>query len=356
MDNKEILTRRLTNQRLIGSKFKSVKEAVGWFCGIQSQDYPNARWGLGQRVENTTDLSIQKAYDEGIILRTHVMRPTWHFVLPQDVVWMLELTAPRIKRILTTYNKALELDESIFEKSCKIISERLKGNNFATRKELAMTLSGEGIKASGQRLGHIVSWAELDGIICSGPMRGRQFTYALISERAPKALHLTREQSLQELAKRYFASHGPACTKDFSWWSGLTMKEALLGIEMNVDLLSFEDNKTPYYYFDTKVEKITNQAYLLPNYDEYGIAYQNRIHFHNPENDKYLGVRGNANFQHLLILNGHGAGTWRKILKKDTVIVEVAPFTTFSIEEKIQIEKTVEKYGKFLSLKPILQL
>ena len=74
--------------------------------------------------------------------------------------------------------------------------------------------------------------AELQAIICSGPRRGSQFTYALMDERAKPAPALTREEALAELTRRYFTSHGPASIRDFVWWSGLTTADARAGLAM----------------------------------------------------------------------------------------------------------------------------
>ena len=154
------------------------------------------------------------------------MRPTWHFVVPEDIRWMLELTAPRVKTVLAHYNRKLELDDALFAKSNAAIIKALQGHTYLTRQELKTILTNIGIETNVQRLAHIIMWAELDGLICSGPRRGKQFTYALMEESVRKAKKLNREQALAKLALNYFTSHGPAQLKDFSWWSGLAVKDA----------------------------------------------------------------------------------------------------------------------------------
>src|SRR5262249_14865080 len=154
--------------------------AVVHFGAVQAQDYSGASWALSLRLSGATKTDIDRAFNEGRILRTHVLRPTWHFVSPEDIRWMVALSSPRIKQAMNYYNRKLELDDAFFARSNHIITEALAKQHVLTRAELALALANHGIEASGQRLGHIVIQAEIDGLICSGPLRGKQFTYSLI--------------------------------------------------------------------------------------------------------------------------------------------------------------------------------
>jgi hypothetical protein len=222
----EILKLRLFNSGLSSSPFRSVADAVSHLGAVQAQDYAAAKWALGLRIKDSTDADVEKAFNEGAILRTHVMRPTWHFVMPEDIRWMLALTAPRVKARLAPYNRRLGLDETVLTRSNEAIAKALEGHTYLARQELKTVLVDVGIETDVQRLGHILVRAELDGLICSGPRRGKQFTYALLEERVAKTENMSRDQALATLALRYFTSHGPAQLKDFSWWSGLGDKGA----------------------------------------------------------------------------------------------------------------------------------
>lgn len=226
MDAREIIRLRLHNTGLSDSPFKSAADAVSHLGAIQAQDFAAAKWALGLRIKNSTEEDIEKAFNEGIILRTHVMCPTWHFVAPEDIHWMLELTTPRVKTLLSRYNRKLELDDALFARSNAAIIKALEGHSSLTRQELKAVLKDTSIETNVQRLAHIIMWSELDGLICSGPRRGKQFTYALLEERVGKAKKLSREQALAKLALKYFTGHGPAQIQDFSWWSGLTVEDA----------------------------------------------------------------------------------------------------------------------------------
>src|SRR5215831_20269008 len=180
----DIASRRLQTQRLTGQPFDAAVDAVAWLGAVQSQDYAGAKWALGQRTRDVTDADLDRLVDAGAILRTHVMRPTWHFVLPDDMRWLLDLTAPRVKAILAHYDRQLEVDGDLLRRGHAVIETALRDGTYLTRGELAAALERAGIPADGQRLGRLIMHAELDGLIVSGPRRGKQLTYALLAERA----------------------------------------------------------------------------------------------------------------------------------------------------------------------------
>ncbi|HEX4622788.1 MAG TPA: winged helix DNA-binding domain-containing protein, partial [Myxococcaceae bacterium] len=222
---------RLRTQRLVGPPFPSAVEAVRALVAVQSQDYPAAKWALGLRLRGATDRALDALCDAGTLLRTHVLRPTWHFVLPEDIHWLLELTAPRIKQALGSYDRKLDLDSRVHARAFGVFEKELRDRRYRTRTELADALERSRIPARGQRLGHLMMNAELDGVVVSGPLRGKQRTYALLDERAPHRRRLGRDEALAELALRYFTGHGPAQLEDFSWWSGLSPADARRGLE-----------------------------------------------------------------------------------------------------------------------------
>jgi hypothetical protein len=185
---------------------------------------------VAQRARSLTVAAIDRAFDDRRILRTHVLRPTWHFVVPGDLRWMQALSAPRLRRLLATYERRLEIDARLITRVRRIVETALAGGRSLTREALAAELRRRGrIDASGQRLAHLVMYLEVDAVICSGPRQGRQFSYALVDDRVPPAPDRSRDEALGELARRYFQSHGPATVHDFAWWSGLTMGEARRG-------------------------------------------------------------------------------------------------------------------------------
>jgi len=349
----DIITQRLHNQKLSTTTFKNPAEVVGWLGAVQSQDYAGAKWAIGQRMKNATDAAIEQAFNAGEILRTHVMRPTWHFVKPEDIRWMLALTAPRILTQSATYFRKLELDKSIFKRSNVVLTKALQGGKQLTRAELMSVLKKNGITGDNLlRFTYLIVYAELDGVLCSGARHGKQFTYALLDERVPHTRTLERDEALAELAKRYFVSHGPATLQDFVWWSGLTVVDARKGLDsINSSLISEVETGQTYWFADSTPARVpTPTVHLLPNYDEYTVGYTDRSAIFDTQHSQKLDSRGNFLFNNVVVVNGRVVGTWKRTLKKSEVIIELTPFGTLTKAEKRAIADTAEGYGKFLGL------
>ncbi len=198
----DIAFRRLQAQRLTGPPCRSAVNVVRWLGAVQAQDYGGVKWALAQRTHETTDAEMDRLFDEGAILRTHVMRSTWHFVLPEDIRWLLELTTPRLRGGLAARRRQLDIDEGLIAHARAAFAAALAGGRSLTRTELGEVLRAAGIAAVGQRLPHLLMTAELDGLLVSGPRREKQFTYALLEERVPVAPALDRVAALVELTRR----------------------------------------------------------------------------------------------------------------------------------------------------------
>ena len=227
MAHLDIAQQRLIKQRLAADHFEKPAEVVDWLVAVQAQDYAGAKWALGLRLHDAHDADLDRAFNAGSILRTHVMRPTWHFVTPIDIRWLLTLTAPRVHAANAHRYRELELDDATLKRSRKVLTKTLQGGQHLTREELGEALENAGIaEAKGQRLAYMVMAAELDGLICSGPRRGKQFTYALLEERVQPGATLTHDEALATFTRRYFTGHGPATVQDFAKWSGLTIADA----------------------------------------------------------------------------------------------------------------------------------
>jgi len=349
----DIASYRLHNQRLSENKLETPADVVTWLGAVQAQDYAGAKWAIGQRMKDATDTALERAFNEGRILRTHLLRPTWHFVTPDDIRWMLELTAPRVRALMAYMDRQLELDKITFKKSNTALIKILRGGKYLTRAELGSALQKSGINTDKLRLGHIMMHAELDGVVCSGPRRGKQFTYALLEERVPAAKALTRDESLAELVTRYFQSHGPATLQDFGIWSGLTITDARFGIEMVKSHFVSEviDSQT-YWFTETQLtrRKKSLTAYLLPNYDEFFIGFKDRSAIGRVALQAGIQKDDPALIAHIIILDGQLVGGWKRILKKNEVLVEASLITKLTDPEKQAIADAAELCGTFLGL------
>jgi hypothetical protein len=262
----------MRNLRLSGAPFEGPEDVVRWLVAVQSQDYGPAKWSVAQRTGSVSDADMDRTFVGGTILRTHVLRPTWHFVLPADIRWMLKLTAPRVHALNAYMYRQLELDDTVLKKCNARLVRALKGGNQLTRKEIETTLKRAGVAANGFRLAYFLMNAELNGIICSGAQNDKQHTYALLDERVPQAKSFTHDEALTELTLRYFASHGPATAKDFKSWSSLTMADIKKGLEMVASQLKHEviDGLACWFVASAPYPKTMSPVvHLLQGYDEY---------------------------------------------------------------------------------------
>ena len=237
----DIAHQRLFHQRLVGPLCRRPEEVVEGLLAVQAQDFYGAKWAIAQRTQDGSDAAVDEAYDDGRILRTHVLRPTWHFVAAADLGWLLELTAPRVHAANAYMYRKCELDEALLRRADARLVRALEGGKQLAREELGEALAAGGIEASGTRLACLVMHAELEGLIVSGLMRGKQHTYTLMSERAPRPRKLRRDEALAELARRYLRGHGPAQVQDLAWWAGLTQADA----KKAFDLVGADLEKVP---------------------------------------------------------------------------------------------------------------
>jgi hypothetical protein len=349
-----IASRRLTTQRLVGEPLESVVDAVGWLGAVQSQDYPGAKWGLGQRSRGATDAEVDRLFDEGAILRTHVLRPTWHFVLPVDIRWMLELTAPRVKSRMALYDRRLEIDEELMKRSRAVIETSLLDGANMTRRELRVALEQAGIPTDNSRLANLLMHAELDAIVTSGAHRGRQMTYALLELRAPTAIRLDSDAALAELTRRYFTSHGPAQVQDFAWWSGLTMRDTRRGLEMAGSALVHEVIDGKSYWTSPDERRATGLgpvAHLLPDFDEYLVAYRDRsAALERADRFRQAPLPPGDALMLGLTVNGQVLGGWKLLNQGRRVILELRLLGRLDEQETLAVREGAAGLERFVGL------
>ena len=250
-------------------------------------------------------------------------------------------------------HRNLGLDGRLLARCHRVLARALEGHTYLTRKELATRIESARIKAAGQRLAYILMHAEFEALICSGPRKGKQFTYALLEERVPPCAPWTPEETLKRWTHRYFRSHGPAQPKDFAWWSGLTMEDARLGLEMLEGELESQtvDGKRHWQSPQGagRAQAGSARALLLSIYDEYTIAYRDRSALGAEPHVERLIQMGNA-LTSVLILDGGIAGTWKRTVRKGQVDVVVTPFRALGNTEKEAVAKAANGYADFHEL------
>ncbi len=347
--NEEIVKLRLQNQQINTSEVASPTALVAWMGAMQAQDYEMSKWAMGVRLPNHTEGSIEAALNNGEVLRTHLLRPTWHLVAPQNIRWMLELSRPQIEKIVDGYNKRLGLDFSIRDKSNTIIEKALDEQPNLTRNELMKELENHGIIASDIRAAHLMFHAELTGLVCSGIRKGKHLTYALLDKQVPLTQPLLREEAITKLAKLYFQSHSPATLKDFAWWSGLSITESRKAIEnIKEDLETFQIEKTVYYVFPSKtIETNKKDILLLPAFDEYMVSYTDRTAALPVAYTKQA-ITSNGIFSPIIVHHGKVIGLWKRKAKPKHVEIELLPFESISKDLTLEIQACFMVYQNYL--------
>lgn len=351
MNPTDAINLRLFTQRLAGEPFERPEQMVQALVAVQSQDFAGAKWSAGQRSRNCNDADVHQTFNEGKFLRTHVLRPTWHFVSPSDIRWMQQLTGPHVKVRMGTYYRKLELDDAIFTRSQTVISLALSGGHHLTRAEIGTILVNEGINVDGLRLGHIMMQAELDAVVCSGPVHGKQHTYALLDERVSDEKKLCGDEALAELTRRFFQGHGPATLKEYARWSGLTMAKCRSGLELVRESLAQATVGGQSHWFDAAITDIPPApfvTYLLPEYDECYLTYPG-INF--PDLPWTIDPEAwSDSFYRPIIINGYRAGTWRRTIDGKQVVLEANVFARLDGDQLASLNAAVERYSAFLEL------
>ena len=342
---------RLANQHLV-SPLRTATGVVRALGAVQSQDYGSAKWALAQRASGLTDADVERAFASGAILRTHVLRPTWHFVLPEDARWMLELTAPRIRASQAYHERSLGLATSVFRNSNRLLARALEGGRQRTRPELAVLLRRGGVRApTGQHVGQLLMRAELDRVIISGPRRGKQFTYALFDDRVPASPPRDRDEALVDLIRRYFGTRGPATLQDFAWWSGLTVADATRGVAAaGTALERFTEDGRAYWHVSSRgARRAARVAHLLPNFDEYVVGFRDR----SAVAERLLAARPRQRVDgligHVVVVDGQIVGGWRRTLGK-TLDVQLQLWVPLSASELDLVRRAAQRLGRFLGI------
>ncbi|GAC1646803.1 MAG: winged helix DNA-binding domain-containing protein [Herpetosiphon sp.] len=346
-----VALQRLLSQQLIQPAFADPRDVVAWFGAIQAQDYLGALWAVALRTPAATERTIERALSEKTIVRTWPMRGTIHFVAAADVRWMLELLAPRVVRRTARRRTDLGLDEAVIARSADLLSQALQGGKQLTRPALYACLEQANIATGSSRGLHILWRLAHDRLLCFGARDGKQPTFALLDEWIPATKSLARDEAIATLTLRYFTSHGPATIQDFMWWSGLTTTEARVGLAQVASQLRHTIIADQKYYVARDMPNASpdpGHTVLLPPFDEFLVAYRDRSAVLDPHHNTLVVPGGNGIFNPIIVIDGHVAGTWKRAFKKDSVIMTLSPFSSFSDTQLRSLTLAAEHYGRFV--------
>jgi hypothetical protein len=350
MTMRHIICCRLANQHIYSPRCASADAVVSSLGAMQAQDYSAVLWAIALRLPASTESDIRQAIVDRKIVRTWPMRGTLHFVAAADVRWMLALLTPRIIARSAGRYRQLELGENIFIRSRKQIASVLEGGNQLTRIEMYAILSQAGISTEGQRGIHILCRLAQEGLICFGPHKGRQPTFVLLEDWVPRARSLDRDESLAEMARRYFTGHGPATLQDFVWWSGLKVSDAKAGLNLVSSELAKQATNDEIYWMSPNcqsVGSVPSAVYLLPGFDEYLLGYTDRTVTLDPVHAGKIVSGNNGRFMPTIVINGRVAGTWKRVLTRNGGLIEASHFGPSNKTRARALTRAVGRYGHF---------
>lgn len=352
----DIQQQRLINQGLTTPGFDTPAEAVAWFGAVQAQEYHPTKWSLAHRMPAAHEPHFDAALADGSILRTHVLRPTWHFVTPADIRWLLTATAPRVHALNAHYYRQQALDAPTFAHSHTLLVNQLQGGQSLTRAELRAAYAQAGLTESGAslRFSYLLMQAELEGLICSGPLRGKQHTYALLDERAPATSRLPRDEALARLALCYTRSHGPIQVEDLAWWASLTKTEAAAALAAaQPDVVKERIGGQPYWRAHAAPPAGAHtvaqpNVALLSLFDESVIGYGDR----SAMMERLAGLQGISAFDSagfVVVIDGQVVGPWRRTQTARRVTAEITLLAPITTNERQALYEEAERYAAFLS-------
>jgi hypothetical protein len=346
----DIIRLRLLNQHISSLKFTSPMEAVKWMGAVQAQDYLGSLWAVGLRVQNSTEKSIEQSFADRKIIRTWPMRGTLHFVAASYARWMLGLLSRRLIAFTSGREKRVGLNSDILDRCRDIFINAMQGGKQLQRDDMYKLLEENGIPTGNFAGIHVLARMSYDCVICFGPRNGKQHTFVLFDEWVPASKSMTHDEALSELTLRYFTSHGPATIQDFAWWTGMTLTEARLGLEMvkpQLDHLEMEDQ---VYWLNKIMPEFKDNPKtisLLPAFDEYLVSYKDRSAAIEMKYRKQV-YTNNGIFNPSILTNGVVTGSWKRTLKKEKVFIQPTFFVEPDKSQNDELEETFKEYCKFL--------
>ncbi len=344
----DVLRRRLTTQRVTAAPLPSATDAVRHLLCVQAQDAPLAAWSLGLRSRTRTYAGVLAEQDSGTFVRTHILRPTWHYVAAEDVRWLLELTSPKVESSMGARHRQLELDEPTIGRALDALGDLLAGGTALTRKEIGPELARRGLPGPGERVGHLLLLAELRALVCSGPMggpRGVEHTYRLLDEvvpisRSPRPVD--RDEALVWMTTRFFTGHGPARVEDLVRWAAVTKNEVRRAIDAAGDALQHVDIGDEQLWFGSATPPRTRDfggAFLLPTFDEAILTFAGASHPRTPNHR-----RGSARLSPAeagggaALVAGRDVAAWKRTVTPRglTLAVDLEPGESSAVKDRLR--------------------
>lgn len=335
----EIAAWRAHAQRLWGERLSSPLEAFAHLGAVQSQEVPSSKLTPAMRAAADGRAfadrdSVDAVIDDGLVVRTHVLRPTWHTVPVGDIRMMLAATADRVLQVVSSELRRIDLDAATLARSDQALADATSGGRSLTREEAAEVLTAAGVRdAKSLRLGDMLSHAELQGVICSGPMREGKITWANFDERVPPG-KIERDEAIRELARLFFTTRGPATLKDFTRWATLKVADAKAAIA-DLDLQAARiDGRVCYFAVEPPGPREGGpRVDFVQGWDEMLCSYTDSrdwvMHHSVPRAD----FPDRPRFTSAILLDGQLIGHWKATLTKQRVEIQTYRMRGFTASE-----------------------
>jgi hypothetical protein len=351
-DRAWLTRRRLATQRLAGGALPHPSDVVRLLTAVQAQDAPMAAWSLGQRSRGATYAAVLADQARGGFVRTHVLRPTWHFVAAEDLRWLLRLTSPKVESGMAARHRQLELDDVTLGRSLEAIATLLGDGRTLTRAEIGTALAERRLPGPGVRLGHVLLVAELRAVVCSGPPRGTEHTYALLDTAVPAGPSdaLTGEEAIATLVRRFVGGHGPASERDLARWCTLTLTQIRAALAELGDAVASVDVEGHRLWFDPAVAARTTRehaAYLLPVFDEAFLTYADLGLPRSDPDGVRIGLWARIGGG-IVVVDGRDVGMFARRLTGDGVTVSLRPDHRWTRAEQGAVAEAAGRLGAFL--------
>lgn len=356
MDDRAIARWRMRTLRLSAPDHPSAEAVVGALLGVQAENHGQAAWAVATRTTGMTKDEFDRQFDDGVFLRTHLFRPTWHYVLPDDIRWVADLTGPRVRRSYVQLKRSLDMDDDALERAVVVMVDALGDGTHLTRPALAARLDDAGLPAEGPGLGLITAWAESLGLVCSGRMQDGEHTYALVDERAPQARRLDPQEARAELVLRYLSGHGPATERDVAYWASMTLGDVRAGLhDVGGRLESLTVEGRTYWFAEPPGTDApaAPRGHLLMVLDEYHNGYQDSRYVLDADG---VVPRGRHVSMGMAVADTQMVGNMRRTVGAETVTFEVLPFRPLADDEVAALREAAGRYGAFLGREPTLHV
>jgi hypothetical protein len=343
---------RLRSQQLVSPHAASAREVVGSLLAVQAENPSQSAWAVAARTRDPDRADLARLLDDGSVVRTHVLRPTWHFVRAEDIVWLLELTRPRIQRVTGLQLRTVHgLDGPALDRAVAAVMDALTTEGQLTRAQMGDALREQGIPTTGQLLMILLAHAELEGLICSGSVVDGEHTYALMAQRVPNPRRLDRTEALAELALRYFASHGPATERDLVYWATLTVTDVRAGLRQVQDRLdSFQHDGRTFWHAPGDPPRGAQEpaGHLLQVLDEMYRGYQ--------DSRWVLDAAGQVPRVReaaigMALVDAQLVAAMKRTVTGTQVQFDLRPYRALTPAELDALDQAAQRYGEYLQLK-----